>query len=205
MSRNHSILNREIILKTALAILDESGLDALSMRTLAKQLNVKAMSLYNHIKNKEDLLNGIVEIILNEIEFSENTSDWKTNLRSIACSFYDALLRHPNVLPIISTHSPVSVRGLEQTEKFLSVLKDANITELSAFSLMHIIVAYIIGHASMSLTDRQGVDDYNEQQPLYGQIDLRIFPNVLEASRILSQRNVNEEFVYGLNLLLDHL
>lgn len=205
MNTNHIALSREIILKTALILLDESGIDALSMRTLAKRLNVKAMSLYNHIKNKEDLLDGVVEIILQEVRIPEPTSDWKTNLRSIACSFHDALLRHPNAIPIISTHSPVTARGLEQTEKILSILNGISRTELSAFSLMHIIVAYIIGHAGMSVTSRQEKNNQNEEKVYGEETNLKMFPNLLEAFHNLSYRNINEEFMYGLNLILDNL
>lgn len=198
MSRNRSVLNREVILKTALNIIDESGMDALSMRTVAKRLNVEAMSLYNHIENKEDLLNGIVEMILGEVEYPECSSDWKAYLKSTACSFHDVLLRHPNALPIISTHSPVTVKGLAQVEKILLVLKEAGITGISAFSLMHIVIAYIIGHAGMSIT---GTKDNKVPE----QIDLSAFPNILEVSQSLSQRDINEEFLYGLELLLNNL
>lgn len=205
MNPNHIALSREIILKTALTILDESGIDALSMRTLAKCLNVKAMSLYNHIKNKEDLLNGVVEIILQEVRISECTSDWKTDLRSIACSFHDALLRHPNAIPIVSTHSPVTAKGLEQAEKILSILNGVSTKGLCAFSLMHIIVAYIIGHAGMSVTSRQEKDDQNKEQVYPEETNLKMFPNLLEAFHNLSGRDINEEFMYGLNLILDNL
>lgn len=205
MNSNHIALSRQIILKTALIILDESGIDALSMRTLAKRLNVKAMSLYNHIKNKEDLLNGVVEIILQEVRIPEPTSDWKTNLRSIACSFHDSLLRHPNAIPIIYTYSPVTVKGLKQTEKILSILNGISRTGLCAFSLMHIIVAYIIGHAGMSVSSRQEKNNQNEEQVYCEETNLKMFPNLLEAFHNLSYRNSNEEFMYGLNLILDNL
>lgn len=198
MNRNRSILNREVILKTALNVIDESGIDALSMRTVAKKLNVEAMSLYNHIENKEDLLNGIVEMILDEVEYPEHSSGWKVYLKSAACSFHDVLLRHPNALPVISTHSPVTLKGLVQVEKILSVLKEAGITGVSAFSLMHIVIAYIIGHAGMSVT---GTKD-NEAPK---QIDLSTFPNLLEVSQSLSQRDTDEEFLYGLDLILNNL
>lgn len=205
MRPNHIALNRKIILITALTILDESGIEALSMRTLAKHLNVKAMSLYNHIKNKEDLLNGVVEIILQEVLIPEPTSDWKKDLRRIACSFHATLLRHPNVIPIISTHSPVTAKGLEQAEKILSILNGINKAGLCAFSLMHIIVAYIIGHAGMSLTSQQENKKSNEKQFYQDEENLKTLPNLLNAFQNLSQRNIDEEFMYGLNLILDSL
>ncbi len=202
MSRNRSILNRELILKTALDILDSLGLEALSMRTIANQLNVKAMSLYNHIKNKEDLLNGVVEIILSEVQYSENTADWKTNLRSIACSFHAVLIRHPNAISIIATHSPVTDNGMKNVENMLWILKEANIKGVSIFSLIHILLAYVIGHASMSVVDSQSMNHCDIPSSM---IDLAAWPNHADVAQDYFKRDISREFIYGLDLLLHNL
>ncbi len=201
MTPRRSLLNREDIFKVALSLLDESDINAVSMRNIAQRLNVQAMSLYNHIENKEDLLNGIVELVLNEVQIPLPSGDWKADLRNAASSFYNVLLQHPNVLPIISTHSPITEKGINQVEKILFIFKKIDITGVEAFSLLHIIVAYIIGYAGMSLMNEQGTGRINDDG--YTQEDLRKFTEILGGSFDLDKRNLKEEFMYGFNLFLD--
>ena len=87
-------LTRERVLEAGLRIADEEGLDALTMRRLGQELGVQAMSLYNHVANKEDLRHGIVEIVMHEIEVPSGP-DWKAALRQSAISAHQAFVRHP--------------------------------------------------------------------------------------------------------------
>ncbi|TCL55393.1 TetR family transcriptional regulator [Kineothrix alysoides] len=199
MNPRHSKLSRELIIKEAFALLDEYGEDEFSMRNIAQRLNVKAMSLYNHVRSKEDLLDGIVEIITCEVRIPQPSADWKLDLRNVALSFYEILLRHPNVLPIISTHSPITEKGIEQVERLLLILKDTNMSGQEAFSLLHIIIAYVIGHAEISITNNQASEVRSVK------FDLQKFPNVYTVYLELNKRNCKNEFLYGLDLLLDGL
>lgn len=199
MNHRHSKLSREIIIKTAFALLDEYGEDEFSMRNIAQRLNVQAMSLYNYVKNKEDLLDGIVEIITCEVKIPQPSPNWKLDLRNAALSFYEILLRHPNVLPVISTHSPITEKGIEQVERLLLILKDTNMSGQEAFSLIHIIIAYVIGHAEISITNNQAPEVRDVE------FDLQKFPNVYNVYLGLNKRNCKDEFLYGFDLLLEGL
>ena len=96
-------LSRERVFLAALRLADAEGLEALSMRNLAQELGVKAMSLYNHIKNKDDLIDAIVDIVVGEIEVPDFKLDWKTAMRQRAISAHEVLLRHPwATMPIVS-------------------------------------------------------------------------------------------------------
>src|SRR5579863_6327042 len=88
-------LSRERVLTTALAMVDEGGLEALSIRKLAGELGVEAMSLYNHVKNKEDLVSGMLEIVAGEIEFDDVGGDWRSALRSRTIAAHQAFVRRP--------------------------------------------------------------------------------------------------------------
>src|SRR6266480_4817426 len=88
-------LSRERILDTALALVDEEGIEALSMRKLGQALGYEAMSLYNHVANKDDLLDGIVDRVLAETELPRAPGDWHAAVRASAISVHDALRRHP--------------------------------------------------------------------------------------------------------------
>lgn len=198
MSPRRSKLNREMIIRAALDLVDKDGVDELSMRNIARSLNSQAMSLYNYVSSKEEVLYGIVELITCDIEISQS-SEWETVLRNTALSFYEILSQHPNVLPIVSTHSPITKNGIEQMERLLSIFKNINITGLEAFSLIHIIIAYVIGHVEISMTLPKKFEWMNDES------NLRQFPIVYESYLKLNQRNRKDEFLYGIDLLLESL
>src|SRR4029453_18614237 len=88
-------LSKERVLRAALAMADEGGIESLTMRKLAHELGVEGMSLYHYVAKKDDLLAGIVDIVLLEIELPAEGADWKAAIRRIAISAHDTLTRHP--------------------------------------------------------------------------------------------------------------
>src|SRR5690349_199411 len=88
-------LTRESVLEAARRLADEKGLEALSMRNLAQALKVEAMSLYNHVSNKEDILDGLVERVVAEIALPEPVGDWRASMRQRAHSAHEVLMSHP--------------------------------------------------------------------------------------------------------------
>ena len=94
-TRQRVPLTRDRILRAAIRIADEEGLDALTMRRLGQELGVQAMSLYNHVANKDDLFQGIVDLAMSEIEVPSPDVDWKAALRQSAISAHEAFVRHP--------------------------------------------------------------------------------------------------------------
>src|SRR5919112_3697219 len=90
-SKRRTPLSRERVLRAAVALADERGIAELTMRKLAKELGVEAMSLYNHVANKGDLLDGMIDIVFSEIEPPAVGGDWKAELRKRAISTRDAL------------------------------------------------------------------------------------------------------------------
>ena len=88
-------LTTERVLRAAVTLADEGGIESLSMRNLGQKLGVEAMSLYNHVTNKDDILNGIVDIVVSEIDAPSSRADWKAAMRQRAISAREVLLRHP--------------------------------------------------------------------------------------------------------------
>ena len=112
-TKRRAPLNRERVLRTALALADEGGFEALTMRKLAKELGVEAMSLYNHVANKDDLLDGMVDLVFAEIEPPPTDVDWKTAMRRRAISTREALARHRWAIGQMEgrgTHGPANLR-----------------------------------------------------------------------------------------------
>ena len=87
-------LTRERVLRAALALADEGGIESLTMRKLGQELGVEAMSLYNHVENKDDIVDGIIDLVLGEIEVPSGDADWKSEIRRTAISSHDVFLRH---------------------------------------------------------------------------------------------------------------
>ena len=111
------------MLHAAVALADESGIEALSMRRLGQELGVEAMSLYNHVARKDDLQDGIVELVLAEIELPEDGGDWKDEIRRTAISSYQAFVRHRWACGLMMRGPSVSPVRMQWTEAVLRTLR----------------------------------------------------------------------------------
>src|SRR3712207_9194505 len=108
-------LSRERVLRTAIALADEGGLEALTMRKLAKELGVEAMSLYNHVVSKDNLLDGMIDLVFAEIEAPSPDDDWRTAMRKRALSTREVLGRHRWAIGLMegrTSHGPANLRQI---------------------------------------------------------------------------------------------
>src|SRR3954453_10265202 len=103
----HLPLTRGRILRAALDLADESGIESLTMRKLGQALGFEAMSLYNHVANKDDVLNGILDLVLDETEPPAPEEDWALAVRRSAISVHDALRRHPWAAPLLMSEAHI--------------------------------------------------------------------------------------------------
>src|SRR5690242_11716388 len=123
-TKNRKPLSRERILETALAVADESGIDALSMRKLGQQLGYEAMSLYNHVANKDDLLDGMVDLVLSEME-APRPEEGLEGIRKAAISAHESLRRHPWAAHVLMTPARVRPLRLAFMDGLLGALRGA--------------------------------------------------------------------------------
>src|SRR5438132_13328210 len=140
-------LTRERILDTAMAFVDERCVDALKMRDLASSLGYEAMALYRHLKNKEAIIEGLLERVLEEIEPARPDGDWRRAIRRSALSAYEALSRHPWATPLLLAPLPIRLRRLHYLEALLARLKSGALSEAQVFQAYHVLDAYIFGFA----------------------------------------------------------
>ena len=140
-------LTRERILDEAMAFADERGVDALKMRDLASSLGYEAMALYRHLKNKEAIIEGLLERVLEEIEPARPDGDWRRAIRRSAVSAYEALSRHPWATPLLLAPLPIRLRRLYYLEALLARLKDAGLSQAQVFHAYHVLDAYTFGFA----------------------------------------------------------
>jgi AcrR family transcriptional regulator len=198
-------LTRERILTCALSLIDRDGLDALSMRRLGSELGVEAMSLYNHVPNKDALLEGVAEIALGEIELPPvQNEDWAASLKVACMSFRDVLLAHPHIIPLVAGRSEVTPAGYRPVELSLGILKQAGFPPDVMLMAHWLLVGYTIGHASLQNSNPMAQPDLVAEQ-----IELRHkmlapeeFPNLYEVLPSAAECDFDSAFEFGLDTMI---
>jgi AcrR family transcriptional regulator len=209
-TRQRVPLTRDRILRAAIRIADEEGLDALTMRRLGQELGVQAMSLYNHVANKEDLYQGIVDLALSEIEVPSPAMDWKAALRQSAISAHQAFVRHAWACNLHMATPRVNDERMLWMEGVLRTLREAGFSPNMTHHAYHALDSHITGFTlwlvSMPFDSREELLDMAEQ--FIPRISPDRFPYVIEhAKEHLEDPDPDEpsEFEFGLDLILEGL
>ena len=205
-------LTRERVLRKAVALADERGLAELSMRKLAKELGVEAMSLYNHVANKGDLLDGMIDIVFGEIEPPAAGADWKGELRKRAVSTRAALLRHPWAVGEMEGRTSHGPSNLRVHDAVLGCLRAAGFSVEMTVHAMSVQDAYIYGFA-LQQTDMSSEtpEDFaaEAQRQMVEYEGLRAdYPNLFEVVGGYVAKagyDYESEFLFGLDVILDGL
>jgi AcrR family transcriptional regulator len=158
-------LSRERILEVAVRLADDGGFESVTMRRLARELGVEAMSLYNHVKNKRDLVEGMVDVVVGEFELPSDEKDWETAVRTYAVSTHDALLRHQWACNLVLSppERPSSMVGrLRNMNWLLGQLRNAGFSPDATYHAYHAIDSHIFGFTLWQLghqVTREDIDD----------------------------------------------
>jgi AcrR family transcriptional regulator len=140
-------LSRRRVLDAAVALADRDGVGALSMRKLAQELGVEAMSLYHHVAGKDAILDGIVDVVFGEIELPSGEGGWKAAMRRRAVSAREALRRHPWATALMESRSTPGPANLRHHDTVLGVLRNAGFSVELAAHAYSLLDAYIYGFA----------------------------------------------------------
>ena len=200
-------LNRDRVLDAGIALADAEGLEVLTMRRLGRELGVEAMALYNHVANKEDLLDGMLDRVAAEIEVSDAGSDWRDQARRRAISAHTALLRHPWAAWLWTGSIKLGPARMQYLDDALRNLREAGFAPELLDRAFHTIENHIVGHALQALGFPL---DRNEMTEIGGRF-LEAFPGDrfpdLEAHirHHLEHQDNGEGFEFGLDLILDGL
>ena len=204
-------LSRERVLGAAVALADESGLDELSMRKLAKSLGVEAMSLYNHIPNKEQLQNGMVDVVFSEIDPPSHSGQWKVEMRKRAISTRAALNRHRWAVGLMEAQPNLSEANVRLHEAVLACLREAGFSLEMAIHAHSVQDAYIYGFALQEKplshqAREERIEAASRILPDSG-ATLDLYPYSAEVQRHIAEHGFSyeEEFLHGLELILDAL
>lgn len=199
-------LTRERVLAAAVAIADEGGIDSLSMRRLAGELGVKAMSLYNHVANKGDVLDSIVETVAGEIVIPTERDDWKAVIRVSTISAHETLLRHPWANDLWMRQAPGPAR-LGYMELLLATLRQAGFSDELTYHAYHILQSHFLGYTVQALNYRSmaGQDMAGLATRFLETFPADDFPHFAEHVRqhLEPRHDDVSAFELGLDLILD--
>lgn len=201
-------LNRERVLVAALRLADEHGIESLSMRKLAQSLGVKAMSLYNHVTNRDDLIDAIVDQVVSEIEVPEIGSDWKKSMRRRAISAHEVLLSHPwSTMPLVSriNTGPAMLRYFDAT---LGCLREGGFSFEMADHACNAIDSHVYGFTLQELNFPFEEADYAEAATHFEpQLPADQYPYAHKLTHLVMGGRYNgiHNFEFGLDIILNGL
>jgi AcrR family transcriptional regulator len=201
-------LSKDRVLQAAVTLADEGGIDALSMRRIAKELGVEAMSLYNHVANKDEILDGIVEVVASEIDLPSDGADWKTAIRQSAISTRDVLLRHPWASGLWGTRQGDGLARLRRGDWMLRTLREAGLSKDLTYHAFHIVESYILGFTGQQLNfPHEGEELAGMAEKFLQQLPAGEYPDFVEhVMQHLEPRHGDEGgFELGLDLILESL
>ncbi|HEY6962688.1 MAG TPA: TetR/AcrR family transcriptional regulator C-terminal domain-containing protein [Gaiellaceae bacterium] len=138
-------LSRERILARALALADEQGLEAITMRRLGEDLGYEAMSLYRHVENKDDVINGMLDLVLAEWEPPAPGPDWRAAVRASAITVHDALRRHPWAASVMLDARHARPARMAYGERLLACLRENGFSAERTYAVYHLIDGHIFG------------------------------------------------------------
>jgi AcrR family transcriptional regulator len=203
-------LNRERVLRTALVLADRDGIASLSMRKIGQALHVEAMSLYNHVANKGDLLDGLVDLVFSEIALPADQADWQTAMRQRAISARDALLRHPWAISLMQSRTTPGPATLWHHNWVIGSLRAAGFTIDMAAHAFAVLDGYIYGFAlqQINLPYHTSQEGAAVAEHLLRQLLAEQYPHLAEMLIEHAMKpgyDYAAEFEFGLDLILDSL
>ncbi|WP_258064386.1 TetR/AcrR family transcriptional regulator [Arthrobacter sp. ZGTC131] len=197
-------------MQTAIRLADEEGIEKLSMRRLGEGLGVEAMSLYNHVSNKEDLLNGMIDSLYGEVELPSHDDDWKTALRKRSVSVREVLLRHPWANGLMDSGTSPGPGTLRHHDRVLGTFRNGGFSLAMTAHAFSALDSYVYGYAKQ---EKALPFDTEEQAAamasvMLAQLPASEYPYLYElmAKHVLQPGyNYADEFSFGLDLVLDAL
>jgi len=209
-ARSRTPLSRDRVLQTALALADAGGLESLSMRKLGEAVGVEAMSLYNHVPSKGDLLDGLIDLVFGEIELPDGANGWKAAMRQRAISARAVLSRHRWAIGLMESRTTPGPATLRHHDAVLGLLREAGFPLGLAAHAYSALDSYSYGFAlqEASLPFETGPETAELAQAMLAQFPAAEYPHLAEFTfeHVLQPGyDYGGEYEYGLDLLLDGL
>jgi AcrR family transcriptional regulator len=203
-------LSRDRVLRGALAVADAGGIGSLTIRSLAQELDVKPMSVYHYVANKDEIIDGIVDIVFGEVEVPAPDGEWRAEMVKRASSLRQVLSRHRWAIELLQSRTSPGPGTLRHHDAFLGTLRGAGFSvELTAhaFALLDSFVyGFALSEAALPINGPDTVAEVAESMQVH--VDMDDYPHLLEFSMEHIMKpgyDFGAEFDFGLGLILDAL
>jgi AcrR family transcriptional regulator len=197
------------VVRAAMKLADETGIESLTMRELGRRLGVEAASLYNHVAGKGDLLDGMADLVAGEIDLPSDGVGWKEAMRRRAVSARDVFSRHPWASGLLDSREGMGPAQLSYADGVLGTLLRAGFSPGAAANAFLVLDSYIYGferqRSSLSLGD--GVDSTEVAEEVLAAIPPDAYPSLMRVAGEFAVKPYDEAavFAFGLGLILDGL
>ena len=211
-ARSREPLTKERILRIAVALADEGGVEAASMRKIAQELDVVPMALYKHVANKDEMLDGMVDVVVGEIDPPLAGADWKTAIRERVLSARRALLRHPWASQVIESRTNPTPTVIGYMDEMVGILRTGGFSIDLTHHAMHAMGSRLLGFSQELFDDTP--DDPPAVQAIAAQQMAEAYPYISEMAAAISHDDASVvgqgcddqfEFEFALDLMLDGL
>lgn len=203
-------LSRDRVLRGAIAVADAQGIGSLTIRSLAQELGAKPMSLYHHVRNKDEILDGTVDLVFGEIDLPEPGGEWRSEMRRRANSARRVLRRHPWAIALLQSRTSPGPATLRHHDAIIGALRGAGFSVAMTAHAYALIDSYVLGfalsEASLPMNGPETVTEVAEQ--VFQQVSPETYPHLTEFSieHVLKPGyDFGEEFEFGLGIVLDGL
>ena len=192
------------IAAAALEIVDDAGLSALSMRSLAAALGTGPMTVYNYVADKEGLEELVVAAVVAQVRFPEPTDDWQHDAYAIADAMWRGIRAHPAAIALVLTRRTLSATGFAAADALIATLGRAGLSDRDRLAAFHAVLGFVVGAAQSELAGPlpRGRDAADAADRIRSLADAT-YPNIEELSKVAMQTTVDEDFDRGLRMLID--
>jgi AcrR family transcriptional regulator len=204
-------LTRQRVVAAAVELADSDGIESISMRRLAQELGVEAMSLYTHVRNKDDLLDGMADAVISQIPLSAGGAGWKAAMRQMALAAREVMLRHPWAPHVIETRTAPGPAALGYINAVIGTLREGGFTIGQAHTAIHLLGSRALGF-SQGLFEDSGDGDLDQETAAQLQAQLGAsHPYVVEMALAVTHGGAlgacddAAEFAHALDFILDGL
>ena len=207
-ARRRKPLSRDRVLRAAIVLADEGGIESVSMRKLGQVLRVEAMSLYKHVANKDDILDGIADLVTSEFEVPSVDADWMTAIRQSAISAHQVLRRHPWASGVIESRINVGPARLRFLDAVIGTLSAAGFTMPVAVQAVMALDSHTYGFVLQEAAWPFPVEDAPEMAATFERgLPPGDYPNLVAMAEMVATTpdGVAVDFEFGLDLILDGL
>jgi AcrR family transcriptional regulator len=203
-------LTRARVIEAALEIMDAEGVDAVTMRRIGRELGVEAMSLYNHVRDKEDILDGITELVMSRFEFPPMTDDWARDARAMAGAWRRLLGQHPGVMQLLAErHKPLEgLAAFRPMEAALELFRRGGLSPREAAQAFNAFGGYLMGFVMMEQGLMPGGGhagtrkEHDHDREMVEALEAAGLRNVVECFQWFEECPTDEQFEFGLDLLI---